>query len=225
MIEMEGGATGRDSTAQAGARLSFVRLVQSGARRHGNAGIDGNPRKDLTEFEWVRCAGRSGGGMANLAMVIGHWHMRGYGPWMVVGEGQWRDTWSGRSLERRGRSGCGELGRMMRRFGLGARLCDRGRTEHAGLGVGGSIIRAENAPSIRIAEKLGEQLEAIETRDGTTVYTSGIHRSSVSASGESRLRDGRPRRNADRLVTSDPTLGLLQRGAGGDVRSWVAPQQ
>jgi RimJ/RimL family protein N-acetyltransferase len=48
-----------------------------------------------------------------------------------------------------------------------------------------SVIRAENAPSIRIAEKLGERLEAIETRDRTTVYTFGIRRSSASASGGS----------------------------------------
>jgi RimJ/RimL family protein N-acetyltransferase len=49
-----------------------------------------------------------------------------------------------------------------------------------------TVIRAENAASIRVAEKLGERLESTETRDGTTAYTFGIHRrSSSSASARS----------------------------------------
>jgi len=122
----------------------------------------------------------------NVAMTIGHWQMLGYGPWVVVG----KDT--GQILGRAGlwnaAGGPGvELGWMMRRSAWGrgyATEAARGALEWAWQRTAVdriiSIIRAENAPSIRIAEKLGQRLESTNVVDGATVYTYGIHRDAVN---------------------------------------------
>ena len=44
-----------------------------------------------------------------------------------------------------------------------------------------SVIHATNAPSIRIAQKLGERLELSEVIDGAEVHTYGIHRREAGA--------------------------------------------
>jgi RimJ/RimL family protein N-acetyltransferase len=115
-----------------------------------------------------------------------HWHMRGYGPWVVVGKESGEILGRAGLWNPEGNPGV-ELGWMMRRSAWGrnyateaARSALDWAWRHTNVDHIISVIRAENAPSIRIAEKLGERLEATETRDGMTVYTFGIHRSSAS---------------------------------------------
>jgi RimJ/RimL family protein N-acetyltransferase len=119
----------------------------------------------------------------NVAMMIGHWHMRGYGPWVVVGKESGEILGRAGLWNPEGNPGV-ELGWMMRRSAWGrnyateaARSALDWAWRHTNVDHIISVIRAENAPSIRIAEKLGERLEATETKDGMTVYTFGIHRS------------------------------------------------
>jgi RimJ/RimL family protein N-acetyltransferase len=100
----------------------------------------------------------------NLAMMLGHWQLRGYGQWAVeerisgtlVGRlGFWNpDGWPGF-----------EIGWMLRRefwgkgyASEGARAAlDHAFTELAKRQVI-SLIHPENVASIRVAEKLGEKL-------------------------------------------------------------------
>jgi RimJ/RimL family protein N-acetyltransferase len=100
----------------------------------------------------------------NLAMVVGHWSLRGYGMWAVeerssgvfVGRiGFWNpEGWPGF-----------ELGWMLRRsfWGLGyATEGARAALEFAFTGLGQphviSLIHPENVASIRVAQRLGERL-------------------------------------------------------------------
>jgi RimJ/RimL family protein N-acetyltransferase len=122
----------------------------------------------------------------NVAMMIGHWHMRGYGPWIVVAKD------GGEILGRAGlwnaEGGPGvELGWMIRRSAWGhgfATEASRGALDWAWQHVETdhiiSVIRADNLRSIRIAEKLGEHLECTTVIDGVTVHTFGIHRPGVN---------------------------------------------
>ena len=102
----------------------------------------------------------------NVAMMIGHWHMRGYGPWIVVAKE------GGEILGRVGpwnvEGGPGvELGWMIRRSAWGhgfateaARRALEWGWEHVPTGRIISVIRAANGPSIRIADKLGLRLDS-----------------------------------------------------------------
>jgi RimJ/RimL family protein N-acetyltransferase len=99
----------------------------------------------------------------NLAMMVGHWHLRGYGLWAVeerssgafVGRiGFWNpEGWPGF-----------ELGWMLRRSfrGLGyategARAALQVAFEQLGQPHVISLIHPENDPSIRVAQRLGER--------------------------------------------------------------------
>jgi RimJ/RimL family protein N-acetyltransferase len=119
----------------------------------------------------------------NVAMMIGHWHLRGYGQWAVVekatGEligrvGLWNpEGWPGV-----------ELGWVIRRSSWGhgfateaARAAlqwawDSVETDHII-----SIIQPENTRSIRVAEKIGEQFERTDILHDRPVHIYGIHRS------------------------------------------------
>ena len=99
----------------------------------------------------------------SLASMVGHWHLRGYGPWAVeersTGQlagriGFWNpDGWPGF-----------ELGWILRRQFWGRGYATEGaraaldfaftRTEQPAVI---SLIYPENAPSIRVAERLGER--------------------------------------------------------------------
>ena len=101
----------------------------------------------------------------NLAMMIGHWHLRGYGLWAAEerGSGQlvgrigfWNpEGWPGFEIA----------------WMLGRQFWGRGyATEAAGAALtfaftqlaqpeAISLIRPENAASIRVAQRLGERLE------------------------------------------------------------------
>jgi len=101
----------------------------------------------------------------SMASFLGHWQLRGYGMWAV----ERRDT-----RELVGRVGFinpegwpgFELGWMLRRASWGRgyateaarRLLDHAFTDMKRERVI-SLIRAANAPSIRVAERLGERLD------------------------------------------------------------------
>jgi RimJ/RimL family protein N-acetyltransferase len=118
----------------------------------------------------------------NVALMIGHWHMRGYGPWIITSK---RD---GQVLGRAGlwnaEGGPGvELGWMVRRSawgqGIATEAAEAARDwawTHVDTDRLICVIRASNAPSIRIAEKLGARLEYREMVNGAEVLTYGLHR-------------------------------------------------
>jgi len=116
----------------------------------------------------------------NLAMVVGHWALRGYGLWAVeerasgvmVGRiGFWNpEGWPGF-----------ELGWMLRRsfWGRGyATEAARTALQHAFTEMNQekviSLIHPENAASIRVAQRLGEQLVAATDVMGKPVLVYGI---------------------------------------------------
>jgi RimJ/RimL family protein N-acetyltransferase len=118
----------------------------------------------------------------NVALMIGHWHMRGYGPWIITSKS------NGDVLGRAGlwnaEGGPGvELGWMVRRSvwgqGIATEAAEAARdwawahveTDHIVC-----VIRANNAPSIRIAEKLGARLESTESSGEEEVLTYALHR-------------------------------------------------
>lgn len=101
----------------------------------------------------------------NMAMIVGHWQLRGYGMWAVeeksngemIGRiGYWQpDGWPGL-----------EIGWSLRRqfwgFGYateGAKAAMAYGFENLGMSRLISLIRPENLASRRVAEKLGEKLE------------------------------------------------------------------
>jgi RimJ/RimL family protein N-acetyltransferase len=118
-----------------------------------------------------------------LALMLGHWHLRGYGQWAVVEKatrhvigrvGLWNpEGWPGVEVGwviRRSRWGNGfatEAARESIRFAF-----DEVGADHLI-----SIIRPDNARSIRVAEKIGETLERTETIDGVASLVYGIRRS------------------------------------------------
>jgi RimJ/RimL family protein N-acetyltransferase len=118
----------------------------------------------------------------HMAMVLGHWQLRGYGLWAVeervsgemigrIGcynpEG-WPELEVGWALRRRywGHGYAIEAARASLRFAF----TDLNR-EHVV-----SVIHPQNAASIRVAEKLGERFERIEQVRGFEVSIYGIWR-------------------------------------------------
>jgi RimJ/RimL family protein N-acetyltransferase len=125
----------------------------------------------------------------NVAMMVGHWEMLGYGSWVVVDKstseivgrvGLWYpDGWLGV-----------ELGWTVKRSRWGEGIATEAsraalQWTWANLQVDHiiSMIHRENTASIRIAEKLGECFERAETINGSEVLVYGIDR---HARGESR---------------------------------------
>ncbi len=118
----------------------------------------------------------------NMAMVIGHWHLRGYGFWAVEekegGElagrvGCWRpEGWPGL-----------EVGWTLRRrfWGRGyATEAARASLDYAFTKLGQtrviSLIAPENVNSIRVAERLGEKPEGEWEVFGTKVIIYAVSR-------------------------------------------------
>ena len=118
----------------------------------------------------------------NMAMMLGHWELRGYGLWAVEER---------ESSAMIGRVGCWnpegwpgfELGWMLRRAYWGRGLA----TEAARVALGYafkelnqshviSVIQPENQASIRVAERLGERYEGTSEVMGISVLVYGIHR-------------------------------------------------
>jgi RimJ/RimL family protein N-acetyltransferase len=118
----------------------------------------------------------------HMAMVVGHWRLRGYGLWAVIE----RNTGS-----LVGRVGCWqpedwpgfEIGWMLRReyWGRGfaieaARASLRWAFTDLDQPRAISLIQPANTASIRVAEKLGERLERVTTVAGIEALVYGISR-------------------------------------------------
>lgn len=118
----------------------------------------------------------------NVAMMIGHWHLRGYGQWAVVEKasgqligrvGLWNpEGWPGV-----------ELGWLIRRSHWGQGIATeaaRAALDWAWANIDTdhviSLIQPENVPSMRVAAKVGEGFEQIVTVDGATFHRYGVHR-------------------------------------------------
>lgn len=113
----------------------------------------------------------------NVAMMIGHWHMRGYGPWIITRRSD--GAIIGRAGLWHADGGPGvELGWMIRRDAWGqgfateaARAALDWAWEHVHTDRIVSVINTDNRQSIRIAEKLGQNLERREQVNGSEVCT------------------------------------------------------
>lgn len=115
-------------------------------------------------------------------MMVGHWHLRGYGQWTVVEKashevvgrvGLWNpEGWPGV-----------ELGWIIRRDRWGQGLAtEAARTalDWAWSNVDAntiiSIIQPDNVRSIRVAEKIGQSLERTDQLNGARVLIYGVRR-------------------------------------------------
>ena len=121
----------------------------------------------------------------HLAMMIGHWQLRGYGLWAV--EEKATGQFAGRIgfLNPEGWPGF-ELGWTLKREFWGKGYATEGARralEYAFKELDKqhviSLIHPENLSSIRVAERLGEMLEGTATIMGIDVLVYGVDRSSV----------------------------------------------
>ncbi|MEP7269966.1 MAG: GNAT family N-acetyltransferase [Acidobacteriota bacterium] len=116
-----------------------------------------------------------------MAMVIGHWHLRGYGPWAV------EERATGRLLGRlgffnpEGWPGF-ELGWVLRRSEWGRGFATEGATAALGYAFDElkrskviSLIQPANEPSIKVALRLGYSLEGRGEVLGKEVLIYGIN--------------------------------------------------
>lgn len=119
-----------------------------------------------------------------MAMILGHWQLRGFGLWAV--EERATGALIGRIgfFEPEGWPGF-ELGWMLRRESWGKGYATEGARcalAHAFTTMGRthliSLIRPDNAPSIRVAERIGERLEGRVDLFGAEALVYGIDRSS-----------------------------------------------
>lgn len=118
----------------------------------------------------------------SMAMILGHWQLRGYGPWAV------EERTSGKYIGRvgffypEGWPGF-ELGWVLGRehWGKGyASEAARRALDYAFAEMGRdhviSLIHPHNGPSIRVAERLGEKIEGQTELFGHQVLIYGISR-------------------------------------------------
>ncbi|HMV99874.1 MAG TPA: GNAT family N-acetyltransferase [Acidobacteriota bacterium] len=118
-----------------------------------------------------------------MAMIIGHWQLRGYGMWAV------EEKSTGKLL---GRIGCFypegwpgfEIGWTLGRAAWGKGFATEGARASLDFAFHTldqnhviSLIRPDNQASIRVAERLGESLEGSVTLFGGEALIYGIHRS------------------------------------------------
>lgn len=138
------------------------------------------------DFEVMRYIGvgkplSRGESWRSMAMILGHWQLRGYGMWAV------EERQSGEMI---GRIGCWqpegwpgfEIGWTLRRTYWGRGLATEGAKAAMDYAFGElqqsrviSLIRPENAASRRVAQKLGEKLEGMTDILGGEVVIYGIH--------------------------------------------------
>jgi RimJ/RimL family protein N-acetyltransferase len=118
----------------------------------------------------------------NIAIMLGHWHLRGYGQWTVIEKetseiigrvGLWHPAgWPGMDLGwiiRRSRWGNGFATEAAR--GALDWTWQHVRTDHII-----SVIQPDNLPSIRVAEKIGQRFERVDQMNGNDVKIYGIRR-------------------------------------------------
>jgi RimJ/RimL family protein N-acetyltransferase len=150
-------------------------------------GADLDPYIEIHEDPEVRqhllipatSAGRLGA-WRTLALIAGHWHLRGYGQWTVIEKathevigrvGLWNpEGWPGL-----------EVGWVIRRsrwqHGFAteaAREAVRFAFDEVGADHLISMIGPDNPRSIRVAEKIGETFERTLTIEGRTVHVYGV---------------------------------------------------
>ena len=118
----------------------------------------------------------------NMAAVLGHWQLRGFGPWAV------EEKAGGRLVGRigpfcpAGWPGLELIWAIRRQFwgqGFateGARVALDYLFDQVGDDRVVSLIRPQNAPSIRVAEKIGEQFQGRMEFYGSEVLVYGISR-------------------------------------------------
>jgi RimJ/RimL family protein N-acetyltransferase len=118
----------------------------------------------------------------HMAMLLGHWQLLGFGPWAV--EERTRGVLIGRIglFKPEGWPGV-ELGWMLRRASWGQGLATEGARAALAYAFTElhqpriiSLIRPANTASIRVAEKLGEQLEDRIEIHGDDALRYGISR-------------------------------------------------
>lgn len=143
--------------------------------------IHGDPeiRKHLT------IVGGRGGRVAawrTLALVVGHWHLRGYGQWTVVERstgqiigraGLWNpEGWPGLEVgwvigrPHWGNGYATEAAQAAVDFAFESTSTDRVI----------SLIQPDNHRSIRVAEKIGQRFEGTTSLEGTEMLVYAIHR-------------------------------------------------
>ncbi|ARV59456.1 GNAT family N-acetyltransferase [Nostocales cyanobacterium HT-58-2] len=118
----------------------------------------------------------------NMAMIVGHWQLRGYGLWAV------EERCSGEMI---GRIGCWqpegwpefEIGWMLQRAYWGRGFATEGAKAAMDYAFDElqqsyviSVIRPENAASIRVAQKIGEKLQGKTELFGSEAVIYGISR-------------------------------------------------
>jgi RimJ/RimL family protein N-acetyltransferase len=117
-----------------------------------------------------------------MAMILGHWQLRGYGLWAV--EERATGALLGRVgfFQPEGWPGF-ELGWMIRRAAWGQGYATEAAARalaHAFTDLGRerviSLIRPDNHPSVRVAERLGERLEGRTTLFGQEALVYAIDR-------------------------------------------------
>jgi RimJ/RimL family protein N-acetyltransferase len=117
-----------------------------------------------------------------IAMILGHWSLRGFGLWAVEERGTGALVGRIGFFQPEGWPGF-ELGWMLRRASWGKGYASEGAGRalaHAFTEMGRdhliSLIRPANQPSIRVAERLGETLEGRTELFGHEALVYGIDR-------------------------------------------------
>ncbi len=124
-----------------------------------------------------------------MAMLLGHWHLRGYGMWAMVERASGQFIGRAGLYNEEGWPGLEAAWTVARdRWGRGyATEAGRVALEYAFETVGSdhviSIIHPENAASIRVAEKLGETFESTTNIWGREQAIYGISRDRWKAMG------------------------------------------
>lgn len=158
-------------------RLTLRMLQQSDFEEYATIHTDA----DVTRYT-VRTHLDRIGAWRHLAIVVGHWHLRGFGMWGVFDREQGHmvgrvgfhqpETWPGF-----------ELGWTMGKafWGKGyateaAKECLRYAFEEMGRDHVISLIDPQNTPSIRVAERLGQTVEGEYQLGEHTMLVYGIRR-------------------------------------------------
>jgi RimJ/RimL family protein N-acetyltransferase len=122
----------------------------------------------------------------NMASIIGHWHLRGYGHWAVEEKASGRLAGRIGFLNPEGWPGF-ELGWTLAREFWGRGYASEGARRALDYGFKElnrqhiiSLIHPENKASIRVAERLGEKPEGKTELLGTEVLIYGIDRPATS---------------------------------------------
>jgi RimJ/RimL family protein N-acetyltransferase len=118
----------------------------------------------------------------SLAIASGHWHLRGYGQWVIEEKATGQVIGRAGLWNPEGSPGI-ELGWVIAhaRWGHGfateaAQAALHWAWQHVDTDHIISIIGPDNLRSIRVAEKLGERFERHDVHDGKDVAIYGVHR-------------------------------------------------